>query len=39
MVKKKNKVVERTRRKNGEGSIYQDKHGRWANLSKSHRSG
>lgn len=29
MVKKKNKVVERTRRKNGEGSIYQDKYGRW----------
>lgn len=29
MTNKKNKVVEKTRRKNGEGSIYQDKNGRW----------
>lgn len=25
MTKKKNKIVEKTRRKNGEGSIYQEK--------------
>lgn len=29
MAKKKNKVVEKTRRKNGEGSIYQEKNGLW----------
>ena len=29
MTKKKNKIVEKTRRKNGEGSIYQEKNGLW----------
>lgn len=29
MAKKKNKVIEKTRRKNGEGSIYQEKNGLW----------